>query len=94
MVDALPDISLKTTLACYFFMTGFVKLLWLMEMYNGRKQRVDCYLFKIVKATLFFGVVPGVTIVDTGRLSWCSLAVNTLTLYSTPRLRFSRIQEL
>lgn len=38
--------------------------------------------------------IPGVTIVDTGTLSIWPLAVNTLTLYSTPRFRFSSMQEV
>lgn len=36
---------------------------------------------------------PGVMMVETGELSMSSFTVTTLTLYSTPGLRFSRVQE-
>lgn len=37
--------------------------------------------------------LPGVTVVETGMLSMSSLTVNTLTLYSTPGLKFSNVHE-
>ncbi len=37
--------------------------------------------------------LPGVKVVETGTLSMSSFTVNTLTLYSTPGLRFSNVHE-